>query len=134
MNRQSLSSLAAIGLLLLAGPGIAHHGTAGYYDQSRVVKITGIVKEFRWRNPHSGLFIVSKDAAGKEVVYSLEMGSPNTLARLGMSRNTFKPGDQVVADMHPSFGSPTSGELYSRSVWLNGKPVVTVPVDAEEPK
>jgi hypothetical protein len=132
MNVKNLCSPVAVVLLGAPSLGWAHHGTSGFYDQSRVVKITGTVKEFRWRNPHSGLFIVAKDASGKEVVYSLEMGSPNALSRAGLSRQSFKAGDTVVADMHPSYGSPTNGELFSRSVWVNGKPVATQTEDGEE--
>ena len=41
-------------------------------------------------------------AAGKEVTYALEMGSPNTLVRYGYVRTSIKPGDKVL---HPIFGN-----------------------------
>jgi hypothetical protein len=83
-----------------------------------------VVKEFRWRNPHSALFLAGKDESGETVTYSLEMGSPNTLVRFGYRRDTFKPGDKVVLEMHPSRTNSTSGEsLSSRPILVNGKPL-----------
>jgi hypothetical protein len=127
MQRLGLSAATVVALLVPAAAAFAHHGTATSYDQSKLVKVEGVVKEFHWRNPHAGLFLVGKDASGKEVTYSLEMGSPFVLSRLGFTRNTFKPGASVVAEMHPSYGSPESGELFSGRVWVDGKAVVTKP-------
>ena len=121
------SIVPSLALMLPAAGAWAHHGTAGYYDQSKLVRVEGIVREFHWRNPHSGLFLTVKESSGQEVVYALEMGSPLVLAGLGFSRTTFKPGDKVVADMHPSRGNPTTGELYSGRVWVNDRIISSKP-------
>jgi hypothetical protein len=118
---------AGLAMLLIMQTAYAHHGTATSYDQSKQIKVQGVVKEFRWRNPHAGLFLVAQDETGKEVTISLEMGSPFVLSRIGFNRYTFKPGDKVVAEMHPSYGSSLSGELFSRNVTVNGKAVITNP-------
>jgi hypothetical protein len=109
--------------MVASAPLFAHHGTAASYDQNKVVKVKGIVKEFLWRNPHSSLYLEGKDDSGKTVVYSIEMGSPGQLAKGGYTRNTFKPGDEVTFEMHPSFSNPTSGEnLAGNGSVINGKP------------
>jgi hypothetical protein len=114
--------LTALVLMAPWGPLVAHHGTAGSYDDSKVLTIKGTVKEFRWRNPHSALFLVGKDESGRQVTYALEMGSPVTLVRLGYSRDTFKVGDQAVMDMHPSFTNPVNGYApTSLRAEVNGK-------------
>lgn len=119
-----MSSVLAAMLLLAATPLFAHHGTAGSYDQNKVVTVTGVVKEFRWRNPHCALFLISKDKSGNDVEYVLEMGSPNTLVNSGMTRKMIKPGDEVVVKMHPGFANPTSGESLARDGFLlNGKEI-----------
>ena len=127
MKMTKTSGLLALALLFPAASVLAHHGTATSYDQKKLVKVEGVVKEFHWRNPHAGLFLSGKDESGKDVTYSLEMGSPFVLSNLGFSRNTFKPGDKVIAEMHPSYGSPTSGELFSGRVSVNGKAVSIKP-------
>lgn len=121
MKSTKVGSLA-LSLLAFSASVFAHHGTAGSYDQNKVVTVTGVVKEFRWRNPHCALFIAGKDEAGKEVLYTLEMGSPNTLVNSGLSRKMINPGDEVVIKMHPGFANPTSGESLAREGFtLNGK-------------
>ena len=121
MSKAKVFGLVASLFLAPCAPVLAHHGTAGAYDQTKVVTVQGTVKEFRWRNPHSALFIVGKDATGGPLTYTFEMGSPQTLVKYGYTRTTFKPGDAVVVEMHPSFDNPVSGELLSRLVEINGK-------------
>ncbi len=124
MSMLKICSLTAVVLLGISGPLFAHHGTAGSYDQNKVVTVTGVVKEFRWRNPHSALFIISKDKSGNDVEYVLEMGSPNTLVNSGMTRKMIKPGDSIVVKMHPGLANPTSGESLTRDGFvLNGKEI-----------
>jgi len=126
MRNMKAFGLTALGLLVLWVPLFGHHGTAVSYDQKQLVKVKGVVKEFNWRNPHSSLFIEGKDASGNAVTYSLEMGSPATLAKQGYTRTIFKPGDEVEIEMHPSFANPTSGEAQSRRFIVNGKEVRAV--------
>lgn len=124
MSKVKIFGLAALALLGFSDSLFAHHGTAGSYDQNKVVTVTGVVKEFRWRNPHSALFIISKDKSGSEVLYVLEMGSPNTLVNSGMTRKMIKPGDAIVVKMHPGLANPTSGESLTREGFLlNGKEI-----------
>lgn len=133
MNTSRFSPFVATALLICSIAAFAHHGTAGFYDKNKIVKVEGVVKEFRWRNPHSGLFLIVKDASGKELTYAIEMGSPAALSRSGYSRYTFKPGDAVVAEVYPSYGSVITGEADSNRVWVNGKPAATRnPTSAEE--
>ena len=115
-----------LGVSLLAVPVFAHHGTATSFDTKKVVKMSGLVKEFRWRNPHAELIFDGKDDAGQPMSYSIEMGAPAQLAMDGLTRNTFKPGDEVVVEAHPSFASPGVGETGGK-IWVNGKEVYHSP-------
>jgi hypothetical protein len=121
MNSVKATLLAA--LTLLASPGLlsAHHGTAGTYDQKKVVKLSGVIKEFRWRNPHCTLVVTGKDGSGNEGAFAFEVGSPNSMIRRGLSRETFKVGDTVSFDMHPAFNNPNVGQPVGGTVLVNGK-------------
>lgn len=122
MKREvKVSILAVLTALGVSVPLFAHHGSAVSYDQNKAVKITGTVKDFLWRNPHSALFVDGKDKAGNAVTWSIEMGSPATLVKLGYTRNTLKAGDHVELEIHPSFTNPSSGEALSRGLVINGK-------------
>lgn len=116
-----LVALAAAGVLT---PSIsAHHGTAASYDQDNWITVTGVVTEFRWRNPHSSLHLDVTDESGKVTEYSIELASPALMARqgIGWTRRTFKAGDKVTMRVHPSkTGGPVGECLFNCEVTVNG--------------
>lgn len=131
-----MKKLQAIGLfvaLSMSASVSAHHGTAGFYDKKKLVKIEGVVQEFQWRNPHAGIYILVTDAAGKQTNFSIEMPSPASLSKVGFTRRTFKPGDKVAFEIWPAFGSTTNGEMdWRKGVWVNGKQLDTSLLAGEE--
>jgi hypothetical protein len=105
------------------GPVSAHHGTAVSYDQSTWYTVTGTVTEFRWRNPHSALFLDTTREDGSVVNYAIELPSPVLMSRtLGWNRASFKLGDTVEFRVHPSRTGAAVGEcLSSCLVYVNGE-------------
>lgn len=82
----------------LAGTNLcAHHAIDGLYDSAEQITIEGTVTEFRFTNPHPLLFVAVETEAGLEQTWRLEMDNRFELARIGMSADTFAPGDHVVA-------------------------------------
>ena len=53
-----IPAVAALGVVTSLGvlPAGAHHSTAAF-DNSRVIKIEGTIKQFRWINPHASIKI-----------------------------------------------------------------------------
>jgi hypothetical protein len=84
-----------IGFLLISIPVLAHHG-ASEYDMTKIVSMSGTVKELQFVNPHTLLTFTVKDDSGKVSEWEGELPSPNLLSRRGWSRSTLKPGDQVT--------------------------------------
>ncbi len=124
--------LAILALLAPADFALAHHGTAGFYDQKKKVRVEGVARQFMWRNPHCGLLLEVKDASGQLLTYTLEMGSPNTLARMGYNRLSIKAGDKVVVQAHIAYSNPLAGEAEGRYIEVNGKQVATGNAEEEE--
>jgi len=86
-------------------PALAHHSSAGFSEDSRVV--SGTIKEFQFRNPHSWIQVNVTDASGKVTEWSIEWGSPNQLGREGIRPSTFPPGAQVKIRLRPDMtGQP----------------------------
>jgi len=85
-------------ILVIALPVFAHHAFIAEFDANKPVKIAGVVTKLEWTNPHAWVYIDSKDASGKVVNWSFEMGSPNVLVRQGWKRTALKEGDQVTID------------------------------------
>ena len=85
---------------MLGGLVSAHHSTAGY-EMKKTAALKGTVVEWRWRNPHCILVWDVKDASGNVVRWSGEMQSPISNTGLGLTRDSFKPGDELTVTAHP---------------------------------
>ena len=96
--RTAMFTLSVVFLGLFA-PVAAHHSFAGVYDQTKPLKIDGVVMHVDWRNPHVLLRVASKDDAGVATEWSFEMGAPRVLTdRFGWSTDRLKPGDRVTVE------------------------------------
>jgi hypothetical protein len=90
-------SLAASAVAAL--PAYAHHSFAAEYDASKAVTLTGTITKIEWTNPHIFLYMDVPDAkTGAAVNWTLEMGGPNALLRLGWKRDSLKVGDLVTVE------------------------------------
>ena len=108
--------LGAIGGLMLAVAPIwvsAHHSSA-LFDQSRSLTLQGVVKEFRWTNPHAFIEVWVKGDDGREQrQWNIEMSSPEYLARAGWRPDTLKAGDAVSLVVHPMRDDTRGGHYVS---------------------
>jgi hypothetical protein len=105
-------SCIAIAALLATSPALAHHSFA-MFDQSKTVTLEGAVKEFRWTNPHVFIEILVKNDSGAEEQWSIEMTSPEHLARAGWRPATLKPGDAITLSIHPLREGMKGGQYLS---------------------
>jgi hypothetical protein len=108
MSRVVLTALIVVIALFRVQPILAHHSSAGFSQD--VKEISGTVKEFQFRNPHSWIQVNVQDANGKITEWSVEWGSPNQLGRDGIRPFTFSPGMNVTIKIRPMMnGSPVGG-------------------------
>jgi hypothetical protein len=115
----------AIAVLMLSGQAYAHHSFA-MFDFSKEVTVTGVVKEFHWRNPHMYIFINVPDGKGGMVEYSIEGGTPNNQRRNGWSATSLKPGDKVSVVIRPLKNGDPGGNLI-RAMREDGTPIGNPP-------
>src|SRR5690349_8495402 len=94
---QTLSVALVLGAALLSAspPGWVHHSGA-MIDRTRVVTVSGVVREFQRSNPHSSFTLNVMAADGKVETWPIEMNGVSNLVRQGWKRSTLKPGDKVT--------------------------------------
>jgi hypothetical protein len=95
MRRHLLVGLAAVGLALAAAPLYAHHAFSSEFDADKPLQLAGTVSKVEWVNPHAWIHIEVKKSDGQVEEWMIEGGTPNTLMRRGVSRDTLKIGTEV---------------------------------------
>lgn len=117
-----LTGLAAV---LVTSLALAHHSGA-MFDDKKVVTLTGTVRAFQWSNPHCWIELLVPADPGP-VEWSVEMGSPSQLFRVGWRPQTLKPGSRITVVIHP-MRDGTRGGLFISASAEDGKPIGAAPV------
>jgi hypothetical protein len=77
-------------------PAQAHHAFSLEFDANQPITLRGMVTRVEWINPHAWLHIDVEDDDGNVETWRIEAGSPNTLVRRGMTRDSIPRGTEVV--------------------------------------
>ncbi|MGH9436711.1 MAG: DUF6152 family protein [Terriglobia bacterium] len=139
MNRRYI--LAVVTWSLLSPSAWAHHSFA-QFDETKVVSLTGIVKDWQWANPHTWLDLMVQGADGELQLWGIEGQSPAVLRHVvnaqdapgpgehGIQRDTLKPGDRITITMHPRRDGTRGGSFLSVTL-VDGR---TLSLSPERPR
>jgi hypothetical protein len=96
------SILIALGIGIVSmTPARAHHSFAPY-EPTLQIKLSAVVAEFRWANPHVYIEIDAPDAkTGETRRWLIECASTSILNRAGWRFNIIKPGDRITIIVSP---------------------------------
>jgi hypothetical protein len=94
-------SAVILGFLTVSAPMFAHHGNSAY-DMSKTVAQKAIVTKFEYSNPHAQVYYDVTDDKGNVEHWVAETTNPAMLNRVGWSKETLKPGDQVTLFVNPN--------------------------------
>lgn len=123
--KSNLAVLFAVILCFLgvSVPLFAHHGNSAY-DMSKTVPMKATVTKFEYSNPHTQVYYDVTDDKGNVEHWVAETTNPAMLNRVGWSRDTLKPGDQVTLFVNPNkVGAKIT--FLQKVVFADGKEMTT---------
>ena len=94
------SFAAAVGTALLVStmPVTAHHAFGAEFDPDAPVRLQGKIVKVEWVNPHAWIHMEIKKPDGSAEVWMVEGGTPNTLLRRGLTRDSLAYGTEIIVD------------------------------------
>ena len=102
MRKISAILVAAAAFVLTAAPLQAHHSFAAEFDPNQPIQLQGTVTEVELINPHSWIHIDVTNEDGSVASWAIEGGTPNTLFRKGINKNTLPVGTEILVDGYRS--------------------------------
>jgi len=126
MTSRTLAAVAVlIAMQLGEGPAFSHHSNVAFAVET-VHAATGVVKEWRWANPHTWLIMDVDDGKGGAVEWAMEGRAPGVLLRAGWSRSVLKVGEKVIVHYSPSKDGSKVG-MIARVTLADGRVLPNAP-------
>ncbi len=103
-NSKSIIVIAAalVGVVTLFFADIqkvyAHHAFGAEFDPNLPLLLKGPLVRVEWINPHTWFHVEVTKPDGTKEVWMVEGGTPNSLLRRGLKRDTLQPGQIVIVD------------------------------------
>ena len=94
-----LALACALAIVALASNrAAAHHSFAAEFDFQKPVTLKGVVVLWEMINPHGWITIDVRSPDGRTARWMVETSNPNGLMRLGWTKRSLKPGDEITVD------------------------------------
>jgi Family of unknown function (DUF6152) len=77
---------------------MAHHSFAAEYDDTKPIKVSGVVTKVEWQNPHIWFYVDAKDENGKIVNWAFSGGAPGQLMRRGIRKEVIQVGMTITVE------------------------------------
>jgi hypothetical protein len=98
MRVRTFTGLVFVSSFVAAAQLFAHHAFGGEFDPNKPVLLKGSVTRVEWVNPHAWIHLEVAKPDGTMEEWMVEGGTPNTLLRRGITRDSLKPGTAIVVD------------------------------------
>ena len=107
-QNRSIFTLGAMAVFLVGFGAVgtipvqAHHAFGAEFDPNRPVILRGPIVRVEWVNPHTWIHMEVTNEDGTKQIWMVEGGTPNTLLRRGLTRDTIQVGAVIVVDGYQS--------------------------------
>jgi len=117
MKKTLIKFLLITGLFSVSGNIYSHHAFTAEFDAKAPVNLTGKIVKVEWINPHAWVHVEVIEGL-KKTIWMVEGGTPNTLVRNGLTKQTLVPGTVIVVR-----GYQSKGKLCTPRCRANGRDV-----------
>jgi hypothetical protein len=90
-------------LICTVGRAGSHHAFSPVYDAKRTITVEGVVKQFRFVNPHAMMLVEVTDKSGKVTTWNVEFAGRLNLEEAGWTAESIKAGERVTVTGNPTW-------------------------------
>ena len=95
MRGLTILTVLALAAGILSWRAVAHHAFSAEFDADAPVNLEGKVTKVEWINPHAWIHLDVAGDDGSTVAWMVEGGTPNTLLRAGIHKNSIPVGSDI---------------------------------------
>jgi hypothetical protein len=77
---------------------LAHHSFAVFFDDQKIIQVTGTVTDFRFTNPHAVISFSVKNTQGQIEPWRAETNAVTLLRRRGWTKDSLMVGELVTVE------------------------------------
>ena len=96
--RSALRWLGLVVVVAAATGASAHHSFAVFFDDQKIIEVTGSVTDFRFTNPHAIISMSVKNAKGQVEPWRAETNAVTLLRRRGWTKDSLTIGEVITVE------------------------------------
>ena len=100
--QRPFAGLVVAMILAAVASATAHHSFVVFFDDQKIIKVSGTVTEFRFTNPHAVISFTVKNAVGQLEAWRAETNAVTILRRRGWTAESLKAGEVITVEGWPS--------------------------------
>ena len=130
MKVRLYASAAIAGVLLIVSVAAqAHHSIPAFWNPSKTIEITGVLKEMKIINPHSIFIIEVTEPNGQKTEWTGVTASGAAMFRAGWNSETLKVGTKVVVSGSAPRNESAKGILIETFTLPDGRKITPAKID-----
>ena len=121
--RSWISAIVAGLIVVLSGPAQAHHSVGSFYDTSKTISITGVLKAVKIINPHARIELEETKPNGQKVLWVTTTTSGTRLVLAGFTKDMLVVGSKVTLEGNPTRKEGVNSIVVNSATTADGKTI-----------